>query len=85
MNWFKWVMFSLQLATAIPTFIKAAEDAIGSGNGEQKKNLAVGSVGVATKLAGGSDVQTQATMGIASAAIDATVGILNSVNALKNN
>jgi hypothetical protein len=82
MNWLKWIMFALQLFTQVAPMVIAAEQAVGTGNGEIKKDLVTGSAVAAATLAGASTTQITAVEQITGSLVDATVTALNTAGVL---
>jgi hypothetical protein len=82
MDWLKWVMFALQLFNQVAPMVISAEQSIGVGNGEIKKDLVKGSAIAAATMAGASTEQVKAVGEITGSLVDATVTALNTAGVL---
>jgi hypothetical protein len=77
MSIFQWITFIMGLVTQILPLIQAIEAAVGAGNGEIKKQIAIDSVTAAAKASGASEAQVAQTIRIVSPLIDSNVAALN--------
>ena len=79
MKWYEWIPFIMSLFPKILEIIKAIEEAIGGGNGEVKKDMAMSMVANMTAAAGASKGQAEVVKALAAPFIDSQVSSINKV------
>jgi hypothetical protein len=83
MSWLQWIQFCLALGPQALALVMAIEAIVGTGNGAQKRGLAVSGLAASAQLAGATDAQIQQVTSIAPALIDSTVAALNAAGTFK--
>ena len=78
-----WTSLIIAIFTSVPTIVKSVEDLMGAGNGEDKKQAAVGNIVSMAKEAGVDDAHIEALSRKAGSVVDTVVAAYNASGTFK--